>query len=215
MAQTQVIAKVSSINGEAFARDASGKLHQLKVGDSIREGETVVAADGSQILLTLVDGREITVRPGEIARIDAEVGALVKPDASDSAVVNHEQGFQKIAKAIATGGNLDNLLDQDAPAAGALGQGGNEGHTFVEFARIVETVTPLAFQYGTERGAPVDTIQSAPILNLANAAPTIGSIVPGAPTPTDDNVNEGVNLVYTVSVNGTSLTPTTFAFSLG
>jgi len=168
MAQTPVVAKISSLSGEAFARDAVGKLRRLKLGDSIREGESVVAADGSQVFLKLTDGREISVRPGEVAKIDAEVAASVKPDANDSALTHHGKDFHKIAKALTTGGNLDALLDQDAPAAGAVGQG-NEGHTFVEFARIVESVTPLAFQYGTERAHPLDTIQGAPLLARAAA----------------------------------------------
>ena len=40
MAQANVIAKVSSLTGEAFARDASGNLRRLQSGDVIREGET-------------------------------------------------------------------------------------------------------------------------------------------------------------------------------
>lgn len=63
MAQAQVIAKISSISGEAFARDASGKMRRLKVGDAVREGESVVASDGSLVTLKLADGREMAVRP--------------------------------------------------------------------------------------------------------------------------------------------------------
>jgi len=170
MAQSQVIAKVSSITGEAFARDGAGKLRRLKAGDVIREGESVVASDGSQVNLALADGREMTVRPGEVARLDAEVGAPVKPDAADSAVADHGKGgLQKIAKALTSGNSLDALLDEDAPAAGA-GQGGNEGHTFVEFLRVVETVDPLSYAFSTSRGAPLDAVQGAPLLDVEASA---------------------------------------------
>ncbi len=195
MAQSQVIAKVSSITGEAFARDGAGKLRRLKAGDVIREGESVVASDGSQVNLALADGREMTVRPGEVARLDAEVGAPVKPDAADSAVADHGKGgLQKIAKALTSGNSLDALLDEDAPAAGA-GQGGNEGHTFVEFLRVVETVDPLSYQFATSRGVPLETNVVANV--LAN----------NAPTPQDDNATGAANDALT-TVEDTPLTIT-------
>ena len=157
MAQAQVVAQVSVLSGQAFARDSAGNMRRLKLGDAIREGESVVAADGAKVVLTLGDGRELDVRPGETARIDSEVAAPVKPDPTDSAIANDQQGFKKIASALVSGSDLDALLDEDAPAAGLVGQGGNEGHTFVEFLRIVETVDPLAFQFGTGRDRPLDT----------------------------------------------------------
>ncbi|MDP2882175.1 MAG: retention module-containing protein, partial [Azonexus sp.] len=136
-------------------------MRRLKLGDAIHEGESVVAADGAKVVLTLADGREMTVRPGETATIDAEVAATIKPDATDSAVVNNQDGFKKIASALKSGGDLDALLEEEAPAAGLAGQGGNEGHTFVELLRIVETVDPLAYQFGTERGRPLEKIEGA------------------------------------------------------
>ncbi len=169
MAQAQVIAQVSVLSGQAFARDSAGNTRRLKLGDAIREGESVIAADGSKVVLTLADGREMNVRPGEIARIDAEVAAPIKPDASDSSVANNPQGFQKIVSVLKSGGDLDSLIEEDAPAAGLAGQGGNEGHSFVELLRIVETVDPLAFQFGTDRGRPLETIEGAP--GQQNAAP--------------------------------------------
>ena len=171
MAQTQVIAKVSELSGQVFVRDGAGNMRRLKLGDVIREGESVVAADGAKVVLALADGREMTVRPGETVRLDAEVAAAVKPDAADSAVVNDQQGFQKIAKALQSGGDLDALLEEEAPAAGLVGQGGNEGHTFVELLRIVETVDPLAFQFGTNRGRPIETIDAAPVTLAATDEP--------------------------------------------
>ncbi|UCV16184.1 cadherin-like domain-containing protein [Quatrionicoccus australiensis] len=192
MAQSQVIAKVSSITGEAFARDGAGKLRRLKAGDAIREGESVVASDGSQVNLALADGREMTVRPGEVARLDAEVGAPVKPDAADSAVADHGKGgLQKIAKALTSGNSLDALLDEDAPAAGA-GQGGNEGHTFVEFLRVVETVDPLSYQFATSRGVPLESIEAGPLV-AATAVPVLAV--------SDVTVEEGSTAVFTVSLD--------------
>ncbi|MDX9738561.1 MAG: retention module-containing protein, partial [Azonexus sp.] len=98
MAQANVIAKVSSLTGEAFARDASGNLRRLQSGDVIREGETVVAGNGAEVVLTLADGRSLVVSERQSVTVDAEVAAEVKPDASDSALAQ-KNGFEKIAAA--------------------------------------------------------------------------------------------------------------------
>ena len=158
----QIIAKVGNLSGEAFARDAAGNARRLKSGDVIREGETVSASEGAQVQLKMSDGRELIVRSGETAKMDAEVTAEIKPDAADSAVANNKKGFQKIAKAITGGGDLDALLED--PAAGGGGSGGEEGHSFIELMRIVENVDPLAFQFGTSRGRVLDTINGAPLI---------------------------------------------------
>ncbi|UCV15557.1 retention module-containing protein [Quatrionicoccus australiensis] len=137
MAQAQIIGRVTSLTGAAFARDNAGNTRRLKTGDVIREGETVSATDGSEAMLKLADGRDLLVRPGLPAKLDSEVAAMIKPDGTDSALNVSKKGFQKIAKALSSGGNLDTLLDEDAPAAG----GDNEGYTFVELLRIAETLS--------------------------------------------------------------------------
>ncbi len=182
MSQSNVIAKVISLSGEAFARNSAGKMRRLKVGDVIREGESVDAGDGGQAILKLADGRELSVRPGEVVRLDAEVAAPVKPDIADSAVLSGTSGLQKIAKALRSGGELDELIEEDEPAAGTPGRG-NEGHTFVELLRIVETVDSQATHridgYGDRSGTGEAT--SAVILGSEM------SITVEAPDNTNDN----------------------------
>jgi large repetitive protein len=137
MSTKQVVAKVVSLNGEAFARDSSGKIHFLKVGDAIREGETVVASDGSKVVLQFADGRDVPVMPGEHLKIDAEVTG--HHDARDSALAGRHQGIDQIAQVLQQGGNLDDLLDPTA--AGQVGAAsGDAGHTFVQLQRIVEAI---------------------------------------------------------------------------
>ena len=161
MAQANVIAKVSSLTGEAFARDASGNLRRLQSGDVIREGETVVAGNGAEVVLTLADGRSLVVSERQSVTVDAEVAAEVKPDASDSALAQ-KNGFEKIAAALQEGEDLDALLDAEAPAAGETGPG-NEGHSFVEFLRIVETVDPQSYSFGTGGRGVLNAIEGVPL----------------------------------------------------
>ena len=216
MAQAQIIAKVSVLSGQAYAKDSAGNMRRLKVGDAIREGESVVAAQGANVVLALTDGREMNVRPGETARIDSEVSAAVRPDASDSALTNSKQDFQKITQALSSGSNLDDLLEDTAAGAGP--QSGNEGHTFVEFLRIVETVDPLAYQFATNRDRPLDTIEGPALISGSSTtvgAPSISTVEPGAPGAGDNAVVEGNALVYTVTLSTAPLTPATYSYTVG
>ncbi|MFV5215092.1 retention module-containing protein, partial [Azonexus caeni] len=210
-----VIAKVLSINGEAFARDASGKLRPLKVGDVLHEGETVVSGNGAQVVLAMNDGRSVTVGAQQSVTLDAEVAALEKPDASDSALAHDGKALAPIAAVIAQGSDLDALLEEEATAAGEA-SAGNEGHGFVEFARIVETVGGQSYQYSTERVAAEDSFNAGD-LNQENRAPAASdySVTTDEDTPVSGRVvavdQDGDPLTYakgndpqhgTVTVNG-------------
>ncbi|WP_153144894.1 retention module-containing protein [Dechloromonas sp. H13] len=162
----EVIARVGKINGEAFARDASGKLRRLKSGDSIREGEVVQAAEGGQVQLKLADGRELVVDANEAAKIDAEVAAPDLPNAGDSAIQNNPKGFAKVSKAIVGSDGTFSFEDDGGRGAGAIEH--KDGHTFIELMRVVEAVDPLAFQFSTTRFPLTDTIQgSIPIARVS------------------------------------------------
>ena len=194
MAQANVIAKVSSLTGEAYARDSAGNLRRLKAGDVIREGDTVVSGNGAQVVLTMADGRNMVVSEREAVKVDAEVAAQEKPDASDSAVARTSGGFDQLASALTEGGDLDALLE--APAAGEIAAG-NEGHSFVEFLRVVESVSGQSYGYATERGAPEDTLQAAVLPAEEPIVLTIG----------DADVAEGQALVFDVAFSTTSANP--------
>ncbi|UCV13844.1 retention module-containing protein [Quatrionicoccus australiensis] len=214
MAQAQIIARVTSLTGAAFARDSAGNTRRLKTGDVIREGETVSATDGSEAMLKLADGRDLAVRPGLPAKLDSEVAAMNKPDATDSALSINKKGFQKIAKALSSGSNLDTLLDEDAPAAGGVSGSGNEGHTFVELLRIAETVGGASgYQFDATgnrsgnlagSGAPILTSTFALTVdapdNTNDTTPTITGqteLVPGSVITL--SITDSAGLVQTVS----------------
>ena len=205
MAQAPIIAKVSSLTGEAYARNAEGKLRRLKAGDEIREGESVVTADGARVVLQLADGRQLTVLPGDVVRVDAEVAAEFKPDATDSAVVNDPKNFRDITKALTQGEDLDALLE--APAAGIAGPGG-EGHTFVEFARIVESVGSQSYQFPGAMASAGEIFDPAVVddgtaADVANAGTGAG----GAVTITVSLQPQGLTADSTPTITGTTNAP--------
>ena len=63
-------------------------------------------------------------------------------------------------------------------------------------------VSSCVSSIGSAISSAVGSIGSAVSSFAKNFAPTIGSIEAGAPGTSDDNVNEGSSLVYSVSVTG-------------
>ena len=51
-----VIATIAAIEGTAYARNAEGELRELQVGDELRQGETLVTPEGSQVTLEGIEG---------------------------------------------------------------------------------------------------------------------------------------------------------------
>ena len=106
-----VIAKISAVSGEVIANSAKG-VRRLKSGDSIFEGETIVAGHDGQAMLQLNDGRKISVGPGESVSVDAEVAAVhSRPDVGNSAVFSKPSTFDKLSKLVKSGGNLDEEIE--------------------------------------------------------------------------------------------------------
>lgn len=141
------IATIISISGQAWARDETGNLRELRVGDILQEGETLVTSDSGRVELEFADGLDPTVIDGgqEVVMtpdLDAE-----EPVAAEDASAQDED-LEALLTAIDEGEG-DLLEDLDATAAGAGGAGGEGGgHDFVRLARITENVNPLAFEYG-------------------------------------------------------------------
>ena len=176
----EIVARVGKVTGEAFARNADGELRRLKSGDPIREGEVVQAGVGGEVQLKLVDGRELVVGPNEAAKLDAEVAASQRPDAGDSAVQNSPSTFARISKAII---GFDGTFSfEDDGGRGANPGFQKEGHSFVELARIIELVDPLAFQFSTARGQPLDEIRGG---GIRNEAATVFTFAP----PETENIS--------------------------
>ena len=59
MANTVPVARVSALQGQAYAKDKAGNLRPLQVGDPIYEGDVVLAAEGSRVELASDDGRSL------------------------------------------------------------------------------------------------------------------------------------------------------------
>ncbi|MDK9702155.1 MAG: retention module-containing protein, partial [Sulfuritalea sp.] len=71
MAETgNVIGKVASVQGQAFAKGPDGAMHQIKVGDLVFEGEVIQTAAGGHVELAFRDGSAYFVRDKETVTLD-------------------------------------------------------------------------------------------------------------------------------------------------
>ena len=154
MATNTPVARVAALQGQVFAQDEKGNLRQLKLDDPIYEGEVLVTGMGASVELAMQDGRTLNVPANETLTFDAEVAALEKPDATDSALLESGKSAEKIIQAVKEGGSLDELLEETA--AGNVGGDAGGGPTFVRLMRITEGVDPLNFEFGTNRQGVLD-----------------------------------------------------------
>ncbi|NIC04219.1 retention module-containing protein [Billgrantia bachuensis] len=148
------IATVLSISGQAWARDASGNLRELRVGDALQEGETVITSNGGDVQLDFGDNLAPTlIEGGEQVVMTQELGVDQPVETSDFAVLDED--VEALLAAL-DDESIDLLDVLDATAAGA-GPGGaaDGGHSFVRLVRIAENVDPLAFNFGlNDLGGP-------------------------------------------------------------
>ena len=123
MAIIPPVARVSAVQGQAFAKSKDGELRVLHVGDPIFEADVLVSTEGSRVELTTADGRTLMARENETLTVDAEVTGTVPPEVSDSALQLAGADVNKVIKAINDGGSLDALLEETAAGDSAGGGG--------------------------------------------------------------------------------------------
>ncbi|MDX5433944.1 MAG: retention module-containing protein, partial [Halomonas sp.] len=115
------IATVISITGQAWARDAEGNLRELRVGDTLLEGETLITSDTGSAQLDFGDGLNPTLVEGdEQVVMTSEIDGNEPTDASEFAAL--DQDIEALLAAL-DDDSIDLLDILDATAAGA-GPGG-------------------------------------------------------------------------------------------
>ncbi|MGR4068002.1 retention module-containing protein [Billgrantia sp. C5P2] len=154
------IATVISITGQAWARDAEGNLRELRVGDTLQEGEVLVTSDNGSAQLDFADGIDpVLVEGGEQVVMTPELDADEAVDASEFAALDED--LEALLTAL-DDDSVDLLDILDATAAGAgPGGGADGGHSFVRLARIAEDVNPLAFEFGLGQENDLPEIEGA------------------------------------------------------
>ncbi|MGB8713480.1 MAG: retention module-containing protein, partial [Onishia taeanensis] len=138
------IATVVSISGQAWARDAEGNLRELQQGDQLLDGETLVTSDSGAVQLDFADGLPpVAIGGGQQVAMSGELDAdePVEPDEASA----QDDGIDALLAALDGEGDL--LEDLEATAAGGGDGAEGGGHSFIQLARISESVDPLAFSF--------------------------------------------------------------------
>ncbi|MAO63011.1 MAG: hypothetical protein CME76_08755, partial [Halomonas sp.] len=141
-------ATVIAITGQAWARDEDGNLRELRIGDVLQEGETLITSADGRVELDFADGtganvveggQEVAVTPDLVSDLIVATDASAQDDDLEAllAALDDEEG------------DLLDILDATA-AGGGAGGGGGGGSSFVRVARIAEETDPLSFS--TEGG---------------------------------------------------------------
>ncbi|MBE0489745.1 MAG: retention module-containing protein, partial [Halomonas sp.] len=188
------IATVISIIGQAWARDADGNLRELRVGDTLQEGETLVTADNARVQLDFGDGLDPTlIDGGQQVVMTPELDAEQPVAASEFSALDED--LEALLTAIDEGeGDLLEALDATAAGAGP-GGGADGGHSFVMLGRIAEDVNPLAFNFEGGQLAGIDFPEDVPeVLDEDFGVSISGLTLDGADLTVDEaNLANGSN----------------------
>ena len=223
MANAQPVATVVSVTGSAFVRDGEGNLRLIQAGDVLIEGEVVVTYAGGRVELAPIEGQPFFIGESQTFLVTNEITENLRPRAQEAEVA--DETVDQLIAALEQGASLDELLEEEAPAAGLEGGGDGEGGGFVRLLRIVENVDPLAFEFSasTEGEPSVDPARPSGValgggsatvpdptitLNLENVNSANVRAVPVSGVTTGVEADQLVTLVFTDQF-GNTITVTT------
>ncbi len=211
------VAKVSFLQGQAWAKAPDGSLRVLMVGSTLNDDEVVVTAQGARIELDVGTGDPLVVNGGQEVGMSRDFVADTAT-AADEALLS-DASVQEALTVLDQGGDL--LEELEEAAAGNAGGGGGDGHDFVQLTRIIENTDPLAFDFSQASQAGLggveddaDYINRAPLVTdqviaLNEDEPLTGQII------ATDIENDALTFTLTTPpVNGTLvLDPVTGQFT--
>ena len=139
------IATVVAVTGTAYARNADGELREIRPGDVLLEGETIVTPDGGTVELSLSDGSPMIVDVPELT-LTTDMVADLAPGPDESAI--QDDTIDAVLAALESGEDLSNVLEATAAGPGGSGPAG-AGHSFIRLGRIVEGIDEFSGVVGT------------------------------------------------------------------
>ena len=183
----EAIATVVAVAGKAYARNADGELREIRPGDVLLAGETVVTPDGGQVELSLVDGSPFFISDVAQMTVSRDLLAGTAASAGESAV--EDDSVEALLAALEGDGDIGDVLE--ATAAGSSGGGEGGGHNWVRLGRIVESTsefTGLASTQSAGLEAPVEEQHEAII--AVDAVDDIETTVEGVPVVVEVQQND-------------------------
>jgi hypothetical protein len=167
------------VQGEAYLRDRQGKLQAIKPGDAVAEGQEIVTTAGAVVDVQLPSGAKLSIGPDRQVLLNDELFATSAPEPTENVVSSLGADADKVIQALNTGG--DPFAGLEDPAAGLTGGGNSDQtHDFVRLVRILEDVTPLAFNYTSSS----DGIDFLPVSSIPPSPPRRPPTSPRSPPTT-------------------------------
>ncbi len=112
--------------------------------------------------------------------------------------------------------NVEQILEEEAPAAGLAGGGEGEGHSFVVLGRILEEVSPVSYDYPINPAGTSETI-TGDVIGVAQEAVVDETVIqeepqppepPNPPNPPFNTLvdgNEEVEGIFNTTISGNLL----------
>jgi Calx-beta domain/RTX calcium-binding nonapeptide repeat (4 copies) len=180
---------VTAVWGQAFLRLPNGQLRTVKVGDKVVGGQQIITEDNGLV----------QIAPDAVRTLPAQAA---KPLPADAVIAD-----------------LNRNEPLDPPAAGLQGGPAGSLSSGLRVDRIAEGVTPLAFDFGTERVLPPPIFA---VTGLQASTPAAAA-TPVTPTPeptqpqlsiNDVRVNEGAGVAtFTITLDKPSTQPVTVTYT--
>ncbi|MGQ5525154.1 retention module-containing protein, partial [Chitinimonas sp. PSY-7] len=188
---------VVQLEGHAWAIDRDGNRRQLKIGDSVQEGEQVITAAGAQLELGLPSNQTLLVSAERTLLIDASLLGQAPVDASEAALAELNAGVDTVIQALNEGRDLS--LDMDPTSAGLAGGENSDAHGFIRLLRLSEHTSQRQLTQPNRAAVSADSLES-----LAADAPATANT--GELKANDDvaTVSKGGNVTINVMGNDSS-----------
>ncbi len=170
---------VSKIEGSVRVIRAGGKAAGvLKVGDTLNQGDAVVASAGATLQLTEANG-QLWVTPAEGLPADLALSVAEESGVAGARATLLAQGQANLDEAVA---RLNDAGDDDAPAAGLAGGAAGALGEGLRVGRVQESVGYQEFEYETATLAARTELLAGGVINgdaPGNSVPVIDPSSPG------------------------------------
>ena len=162
---SNAVAKVSFLQGQAWAKAPDGSLRALTVGSTLNDDEILVTAQGARVELDVGNGEPLVVNGGAEVGMSRDFNADTATG-TDEALLS-DASVQEALTVLEQGGDL--LEELEETAAGDNGGGGsNDGHSFVQLTRVIEQTGSQSFDYdSSSTGTAAIPVNDAGYVNRA------------------------------------------------
>ncbi|MGP5714036.1 hypothetical protein ACTXPD_18820, partial [Vreelandella alkaliphila] len=147
---------IEAISGNAWVRDSNGNIRELREGDTVQPGETIITDANASVIVSTPQGMTRQLPSGiELSHSDIVLRSA-EPD-EDMRFSETEKALEA-EKALKAEEQLEEQLiaqfDNDPPSQGSSSAPiiSKDGLTFVMLERIELPLPPLAYAYNYERG---------------------------------------------------------------